>query len=287
MSYIVYAWLTSFAYGLGGVFGKFATIYHVKNPWLYNIVWAVLTLVFIVPFALFFHVGYPQDWIPMIILGLASAVTSVTFTFAFYAVDLSILSPMANMRAPITALLGVMFFHEQLNMYKWFLILLIFIAGLFIHVDEKMKLKTFISKTSAIVFVWVLTSIWFNTMIKYASVNNGYWEVSFWSNFLTVLFLLPTYPLFIKDLRSVPIKKYSGIAINTALWTVGLLLSIKALAINIGISTAIISVPLSMIFVMVISFFSPKLLEKHSAKVYAIRMVSAAIMFFAALSLSA
>lgn len=286
MSYIVFAWLSSITYGFGGVIGKLATKYHIKNPWLYNIVWAILTFVFIVPFALLGKVSLPQDWSSMIWLGVASAVTSVTFTFAFYAVDLSILSPLANIRSLFTALLGVMFFQESLLPIKWLLILLLCFAGLFIHLDEKMKLKSFFSKATIIVFVWVITSVWFNTMIKFASANNGFWEVSFWSNLLTVVFLLPTLPLFIKDIRMTPIKNYSGITINTALWTAGLLFSIKALAINISISSAIMSVPLSMIFVMILAFASPKLLEKHTSKVYVIRTIAAVIMFAAALGLS-
>ena len=181
MSYIVYAWLSSITYGLGGVVGKLATKYHIKNPWLYNIVWAVLTIVFIVPFALVGHVGLPQDWSSILLLGIASAVTSITFTFAFYAVDLSILSPLGNMRSLLTALFGVLFFQESLSVTKWLLISLMFIGGLFIHLDEKMKLRSFFSKATIIVFVWVITSVWFNTMIKFASVHNGFWEVSFWS----------------------------------------------------------------------------------------------------------
>jgi drug/metabolite transporter (DMT)-like permease len=286
MSFIIYAWLSSLTYGVGGVIGKLATTYHIKNPWTYNIVWALLTFLFIVPFALIGHVGLPADWTSMIFLGIASAISSVTFTFAFYAVDLSILSPLGNMRSPITALLGVFLFHESLSSTKWLLITLLFIAGLFIHVDENMKFKSFFSKATFIVFVWILTSVLFNTMIKYASMNNGYWEVSFWSNLLTVIFLLPTYPLFIKDLKKIPFKNYSGITVNTALWTAGLLFSIKALGENVSISTAIMSVPLSMILVMILSFVSPKLLEKHSLKVYAIRTIAAGVMFVSALGLS-
>jgi hypothetical protein len=33
MSFVIYAWLASIAYGIGGVVGKLATKYQVKNPW--------------------------------------------------------------------------------------------------------------------------------------------------------------------------------------------------------------------------------------------------------------
>ncbi len=286
MSYIFYAWLTAITYGIGALVGKLATKYHIKNPWLFNIVWAVLTLLFIVPFALFYHVGLPEDWSSMIVLGLANAVSSITFAFAFYAVDLSILSPLSNMRAPITAIIGVLIFHEILSPFKWILIGVLFVAGLFIHADEKMSLKAFWTKATALTFVWILTSVWFNTMIKVASNHNGFWEVSLWSNLLMVVFLLPTIPFFIKDLAKTPLMNYSGIAINTALWTAGLLFSIKALSANVSISMAIISLPLAMILTMILAFFAPKILEKHPAKIYVIRTTAAALMFLSALGLS-
>src|SRR3989338_6390306 len=189
MSYVIYAWASSITYGLGSIIGKLATKYHINNPWLYNFVWAFLTLIFIAPFAIIQHVGFPQEWTTIIWLGLASAVSSITFTLAFYAVDLSILSPLSNMRAPITALFGVLLFHESLSLIQWSLIGLLFFAGLFIHVDEYMSLKTFWTKATLLAFIWILTSVWFNSMIKVASVHNSYWEVSLWSSLITVLFL--------------------------------------------------------------------------------------------------
>ncbi len=286
MSYIFYAWLTSITYGLGALVGKLASKYHIKNPYLYNFIWATLTFLFIVPFAWLGHVGLPKDWNSMLWLGLANAVSSIFFILAFYAVDLSILSPLSNMRAPVTAIFGVLLFHESLSLLQWSLIGLLFAAGLFIHVDEKMSLKAFWSKSTLLVFAWIPTSVWFNTMIKVASIHNGYWEVAFWSNLLMVVFLLPTLPLFVRDLKKTPVKNYLGIAINTALWTAGLLFSIKALAVNVSISVAIISLPIAMVLTMGLAFISPKLLEKHSFKIYAIRLAAAAIMFAAALGLS-
>ncbi|MFZ6035167.1 MAG: EamA family transporter [Patescibacteria group bacterium] len=286
MSYIIYAWIASITYGLGSIIGKLATKYHIDNPYLYNVIWSVLTLIFIIPFALIGHVGFPQDWNSIIWLGLSSAVSSITFTLAFYAVDLSILSPLANMRAPFTALLGVMLFHESLSSFQWGLIFLLFFAGLFIHADEHFSLKSFLSKATLLAFIWILTSVWFNTMIKTASIHNGYWEVSLWSSVLTVIFLIPTLPLFINSIKKTPFKNYLGIALNTALYTVGLLFSIKALAVNVSISMAIISVPLTLILTMILSFIAPKLLEKHSLKIYVIRLAAASVMFFAALGLS-
>lgn len=59
----------------------------------------------------------------------------------------------------------------------------------------------------------------------------------------------------------------------------------KAYQENVTISTAIISLPGSMILAFVLSRIKPKLLEHHTLKVYTIRFLAAAVMFYSALQL--
>ena len=79
---------------------------------------------------------------------------------------------------------------------------------------------------------------------------------------------------------------WSGVTWSTILLTFGMFAANRAFAVNVGISSAIMTVPLSMIFAVLFSVFAPKLLEKHTMKVYALRFAAAAIMIFAALRLS-
>src|SRR3989344_3668165 len=274
MSYIVFAWLTSVTYGLGSVVGKIATRHHVANPWLYNIVWWIVTVTSIVPFAIAGGVGWPQDWGSILWLSLANAVSGVFFVLAFYAVDLSILSPLASLRVPISAIIGALFFREALTVFQQMLIGVIFLAGMFVNMDERFSFGAVFSKRTSLAFIWIFTSVWFNSMIKEASLHNGFWEVSLWSNVIGLVMTLVTVPLFLHDLRKTPVSRYQGIVISTILFTIGMLFSVKALGENVGISMAIISLPLAMVMTMILSFFAPKLLEKHTAKVYAIRLVS-------------
>ena len=96
MNYIYFAWLTSFTYGLGSVIGKISTKHHISNPWLYNFIFFVLTALCIVPFAIVGGVGLPQDWSSILWLSVANTVSGTIFVLAFYAVDLSILSPLSS-----------------------------------------------------------------------------------------------------------------------------------------------------------------------------------------------
>lgn len=286
MSYILYAWLTSFTYGLGSVVGKISTKHQIKNPWHYNFVWAVLTVISIVPFAVMGHVGLPQDWESMLWLSVANSISGALFILAFFAVDLSVLSPLAMLRTPLLALVGVLFLGESLTLVQWILISIVFIAGLFVNLDEKMSLKSIFNKKILLAFAWILSSVWFNSMIKYASKTNGFWEVSLWPSVIAVILFLPTLPLFYKDMLRTKLAHHTGVATTTALYTAGLLFSIKAFGENIGISIAIISLPLAMLMTMALAKFAPKVLEKHTGKVYAIRLIAASVMFAAAIGLS-
>lgn len=286
MSYIFFAWLTTLTYGLGSVVGKIATKHQITNPWVYNFLFFLLTAACVVPFAIAGGVGWPQDWNSMLWLSLANAVSGTAFVLAFYAIDLSILSPLSNLRTPLMALSGVLLLGESLTILQWVLIGIIFIAGGFINLDERMNIRSVLNKKIALGFLWILCSVWFNSMIKYASVNNGFWEVSLWSTVIATVLVLPTAPLFYRDMIRTPIKQYYGLAISTILFTAGLVFSVKALGENVSISMAIISLPLSMLITMALSVFAPKVLEKHTLKVYAVRFICAVVMFAAALGLS-
>jgi ABC-type Na+ efflux pump permease subunit len=68
--------------------------------------------------------------------------------------------------------------------------------------------------------------------------------------------------------------------------TTGMLAANAAYAGNVGIASTVISLPFSMVIAFALSIFVPKLLEKHTMKIYAIRFSAAAVMIFSALKLS-
>jgi hypothetical protein len=126
-----------------------------------------------------------------------------------------------------------------------------------------------------------LMSIYLNVAIE----ELGYWSATFWTRILTMLFLLPIIPLFYKDFRKTSIRKYTGLAAMSVFSAVGTLAYLGAVAGNVSITTAITSLPMSMIMTFILSRFKPDLLENHSLKVYAIRFTAVTIMILAALKL--
>jgi drug/metabolite transporter (DMT)-like permease len=286
MNYIWYAWATTILYGLGGIIAKISSKYHIDNPWLYNFIWMVMSLLFILPFAVYAGFGWPGDWVSILVLSLTNATSGILYVLCLYRMDVSVLAPSYSLRTPFVVLLGVILFHEALGITQVILIALIFIASIFVSLDEGMKFKSFLNRNMGLILITMINSAFYNVSIKYASMHNGFWEVVFWSNFLGLIFILPTLPLFIKDLKIIRLNKLTGIASSTVFGTLGSLASLRALGNNVSISIAIISLPLSMIFAIALSVFFPKFLEKHTAKVYAIRLIAAAVMVGAAVGLS-
>lgn len=286
MSYILAAWLASITYGCGAIAAKLASKHHIANPWLYNFMWGVVATSILVPIGLINGMGFPQDWRSMLVLSLANVVSGTAFVFAFYALDISILGPLANLRTPLLVLVGVLFFRETITVFQYLLIGIIFIFGMLVNVEERFHWKTFVNGKVALAVLFVITSVWFNSYVKYAAQLNGYWEVLVWPNIIGVIMLLPTGLFFYRDLIQTKWNRYSGLTISTILFLFGWGFEVYALRENISITMTIISLPISMLFAIGFSVVAPKLLEKHTAKVYAIRLVSAAVMVLAALGLS-
>lgn len=286
MNFILFAWIASITYAFGGIAAKLASKHHIENPWLYNFMWGVVATAILIPVGLVNGMGLPQDWPTMIILAFANVVSGTAYVLAVYAVDVSVISPLGNLRTPLLVLLGVLLFHEPLALFQLVLIGVIVVCGIFVNVEERFHFKTFFNRKVGIVLLWVITSVWFNSYVKYASQVNGYWEVLVWPNILGILMLLPTVPLFLRDIKKTRVSRYSGLTAMTVLFLVGWGFEVAALRENISISMTIISLPISMVLAVCFSIFLPKLLEKHTAKVYAIRLTAAAVMVISALMLS-
>lgn len=286
MSYILFAWISSFFYGLETIIGKLTSKYSLKNPWLFNIVWGLFVLVFTTPIAYLNGIHIPSTWGNLFFASLFSALGGIFYVLAVYALDVSVLSPLFNVRTVFSVILGGLFLGEVLTFNQYILITLIVIAAFFVSLDEKLNWKSFFKRSIAIGLLEMMFLSLMSIFIKKTVVDIGYWSTSFWVALIGWAMSLLTFPLFIKDLKNTKIVKYSGTFLISLVSTVGTLASIKATSVNVSISTVIISLPMSMIMVFIISRVKPELLEKHPLKVYIIRFIAAAVMITCALKLS-
>lgn len=116
--------------------------------------------------------------------------------------------------------------------------------------------------------------------------KNDYWTVVFWYNLIGLLVTFATIPMFWNALHKTKPVHYLYVSLSGLLGGLGGLTAIFATLGNLSISMAILNLPLSMIFAMLLSRLYPHLLETHTKKVYGIRFVAACIMFVGALALS-
>lgn len=286
MSFVAFAWLASIIFGLEVLIGKLASKYAISNPWLFNFAWSVFYFSFILPFALVAGVGLPTQWGNVLLASLFSALFGVLYIWAMYKLDVSTISPLFNFRTAFAAILGVLLLGEVLTPVQWGLIATIFTAGMFVSLDERLKIKSFFQWPIAVILVSMLILALMSIYMNKALAENGYWEVTLWTLILTSVFTLPTVPLFFKDIRRTRVHDYGGVAVMGLFGALGTIFANRAYKDNVSITTAIISIPFSMIFAFLLSRVNPKLLEKHTLGVYAVRFTGALVMIGAALALS-
>ncbi|MEK7582956.1 MAG: EamA family transporter [Patescibacteria group bacterium] len=281
-----YAWIASIIYGVNAITGKLTIRHRVANPWLFHFVWEFFILIGILPIALTYHAPMPVAWGSIALAGFFAFLVGTLYILALNQLDVSVIGPLYNFRSVFTALLGAAFLSEVLTGGQYLLIGIIFTAGIFLNIDEHFRLKAFFRKQSMLGMLAVFTSAIFGFTIKNSIAANGFWTTSLWMALIATIFSLSTLPLFYKDLRKTPIRNYSGAIITGLLSAFGDLAANKAFSANVTISSAIISIPFSMIFAFLFSTFAPALLEKHTIRIYAVRFVAAGIMILAAIKLS-
>jgi len=286
MPFYIYAWITNFFYSLSAITGKLTIKHQIRNPWQLNYTWGLLTCILIIPFALWSGVRVPTHWGPLWIFGITSAISGTLWFLSMSRLDISVMSPLYAFRPVFSVLLGFVLFNEQLNVTQYALIGVIIFAGLFASVDEHLSLRSFFRPSIALALSAVLFSAILGAATKYAMAYEGFWEVTLWGSLLSMVPGLLTVPLFWKDLKRTPVRRYNGLIVSVVIALIGFFAVNKAFAENISITSAILSVPTSMVIAFLFSVFAPKLLEKHPLKIYAIRFMSAAVMVLAALRLS-
>jgi len=286
MSYIVFAWIATAVYGLETMVTKLSGKYAIKNPWTFNIIWNWFFLLLMLPFYLNSEVGIPAKWGNLLTASLLSAICCILYIISIYRIDVSVLSPMYNIRTGFSVLFSFLMLGEVFSSYKLFLIAVIIIMGLLVSFDEKFSFKAFISKNILVVLIFMVLLALYGIFLNKTISDIGYWNATVWTGVLPAIFLLFTYPKFKDDIKTVRRKQLLPVIFVAITSVIGTMAANKAYQVNVGITTVIMSIPSSMILAFIMSVIWPKLMEKHSLKIYAVRFAAAAIMFACALQLS-
>jgi len=286
MPFYIFAWVGSISAGIYVVISKLTSKYSISNPWYLNFLWSVVVLVYIIPIALINHAGMPHDWVPIMITALFSSLFNFFLILSIYLFDVTTLSPLFNFRTVFAVLLGTFFLKEQLSFFQWAIVGVIVIMGILATYDEKFSIRTFFKPSILIGLSAMLFLALSNAFTKIALVQNDLWTTNVWTYILNFFLTLTTIPLFYKDVKKIKINQLASVSIMGFFSAITNISSSAAYKTNVGVSSIIMSVPFSMIIAFFLSMLVPKLLEKHTLKVYAIRFIAAIIMIYGALQIS-
>jgi len=286
MPFYIFAWIASIVYGVETILIKALNKHLVKNPYLVNYLWAFSSVIFLIPLAIMKKAPLPVQWDIVIITAFVNSIFALLFVLALSKIDVSVFSPLFSFKTVFSVVLGWIFLKEILTPLQILFIGIIFLAGFFVSMDEKFSYKSFFNKAVVILLFSAFFYAVFSVLINKTIAVNGYWSSNLWVAVVNLFFLSFTFPLFRKDILTIKPVHFFPVFIVALAEIAGNLTSIKAYSENVGISSAIISLPLSMVMTIGLSFIYPKLLEKHKFKVYVMRIFSAVIMVYSALQLS-
>jgi drug/metabolite transporter (DMT)-like permease len=286
MPFYIFAWTASILYGLYSVVAKLIGKYKLKNTYQFSF-FATLFSGIIMALISYINGGrIALNWTYILLAAIFLSVGNVLYLKALKVLDVSVISPLFNIRVAITVLLGFLVLGENIAIRSLIIILIIFIAGFFTSMDEKFSLKSFFTKNIGLGLIFMLVLSVHSILINRAIYQTNYWTAMLWTSLMAIVFsFIFLYPKFKNDLRQTQLKDYLGVGLLAIIGAIGDLAAFKAFQSNVGLSSVIISLPVSMIIVFILSIWKPSLLEKHTIKVYAVRFISAGIMIWGALQL--
>src|SRR3989344_9408658 len=232
MTYLVFAWIASFLFGVEAITAKLTSKYSIDNPWILNFFWALFTLIFIIPIALYYGAGLPTHWWNLLIASMLSAVAGSFYILALANLDVSVLSPLFSFRTVFAVILGVFVANEALSMQQIILIAVIFIFGFFVSFVERFSLGSFFRKGTFFAIACTITLPFYALFTKRTVSDLDFWTASLWIMLLGQIWLLPTLCFFGKQVRDLTRAQYKNLIIISVVATLGTLASFRAYAGN-------------------------------------------------------
>ena len=286
MNSLIFAWIASITYGLYAVTAKLIGKYQLKNSNQFSFFITLFSGIIMSAISYYNGGRIATEWTYILLAGLFLSIGSAFYLATLKVLDVSVMSPLFNVRVAITVILGAIFLGESLTTKSVYLIILIFIAGFFATMDERFSIKAFLNKNIGIgLFFMFILSIQ-SLLINRAIDQTNYWTAMLWMSILAPIFsFLFLYPKFKHDLPNTKLNQYIGVLILSVIGGIGDLSAYKAFEGNVGLSSVIISLPVSMVLAFVLSLWKPDLMEKHPIKVYTVRFLAAGVMIWSALQL--
>jgi drug/metabolite transporter (DMT)-like permease len=282
----IFAWVASLSYALEVVATKLLSKHEIKNPWLLNFAYSGLVLIFTVPPALHFHAGLPSHWGNIVWAGVFWALANIFYIFTLYELDITTATPLFNARIVFTVILAELLLKEWLSPSQLIFVALVLVGGVLVSLDERLSRRSMFGRGTVYAVLAMLAFSVDAIFINRAIAQSGFWTVTLWSAILAQALFCLTLPRFAFEAGFVAGRQWAYILCVAIFDLIGILAANRAYAQNVSISSAIITLPLSALLAFILSLAVPKFLEKHTLKVYLIRLAGAALMVYAGIKLS-
>ena len=280
-----FAWIASVLFTGEALLAKYISKHNIKNPWLFNLLWVFFVFVLNTAVCLWEGITVPDKWVDIILAGVFFALAMGLFMFANNYLDISVLTPLFNFRTVFVVLLGTLFLGEVITISQYWLIGLMVVSGIIISLDEKFAKTSFLSKGFGFAMAEMITLALMALFLNRALARTDFWTVNFWYNLIGFVLIVFTWPFAKEGVKILTKFQVGNVFLMALMGVFGNLAVLKAYESNISISGAILSLPLSMVVVIVLSLFFPKLFEHHSWKVYAIRILAAIVLVYAGIKI--
>lgn len=283
---LLLAWIASISSGLEPIILKASSRKLIRSPWLFNLLWIGAAYPLLVPFTILEGAHTPRDWVTFVWLGLFHAGFFLLYTSALYKIDASTMAPLFSLRTVFAVLLSIVVLGENFTPLKFSLMGIIILCSPLASYDEHLGLRAYRQKYVLLAILAMASLALAGFFVNRAYAQNGFATTALWQDTFTLIFLLPSL-LFVKwRQESWGIGKFLPFVLMGILGFIYVATTSVAYGRAYGLSSVIVSLPLSMVFVWLIAQKYPDWLESHPPYVYRMRFSGALIMVACAILLS-
>ncbi len=282
MSYVVIALLSLVAFSIYNVLQKVAIKYLVSDNFIFSFYYYLFVILLLVPMIFLGKIVWPTPaQIPMIAAaGLIRTVMFVTYLWTLKKLDVTVITSMFNLRVILVGLAEMLVLGTVFSWGKYAWMLVLFVGGIFLSMDEKFNWRSFFSPVMAVFgLVLVMSTSQYMAISKGLAITD-LWTFTFWNFVFSLVGLIPILIYQRKNIK-LPLKTTGILAVITTTFLTGVILESQAVSMNPTGTTAVLSLPGSMLLAMVVAKIKPDLIENHTWKVYAVRLASVAVMTLA------
>ena len=116
MSYIAFAWIASIIYAFTALLAKFISKYQLKNIYQYSFFMVLFSALFSGIIAISNGAQMPTSWTFVILSGAFLSLANILYISILKKLDVTVISPLLNIRTVITVILGFVILGERLSM---------------------------------------------------------------------------------------------------------------------------------------------------------------------------